>query len=476
MDVVLVNPMDETQVSTKLGLKVPPLNLMYLAAALEKDSAEVNIIDDDLKQKGPNKLANEISKLDPNVVGITATTASINTALNYIDGIKKNLPNVLTVVGGSHATFLPEDTLKECKGLDVVVIGEGEETIVDLTNNYIKNGFKNLNEVKGIAYKNNGVIKRSESRELIKNLDEIPFPARHLLPFESYGTSEDESGGVITSRGCVFNCGYCSSSLIMGKKFRGRSPSNVVDELEELVNKYKIRDIAFLDDTFMLNKRRAQSIANAIKERGLDISFVASSRVDKVDKKLLESLKQSGMATLYYGVESGSQRILNLMRKGITLKQAENAVKTAKNVGVDILTSFILGYPGETPDEMDKTIKFAIKLDADYSQFSVLTPFPGTPVYYELKSKNLLDTEHWNRYTVIHPVIKYEKLGLSKKIIEKKLAKAYLKFYTRPKYILKHPHMLKVFLETVYRSFIIPKFNIGVPKGWYRNLRNTKEN
>jgi len=453
MDVVLVNPMDETQVSTKLGLKVPPLNLMYLAAALEKDSAEVNIIDDDLKQKGPNKLANEISKLDPNVVGITATTASINTALNYIDGIKKNLPNVLTVVGGSHATFLPEDTLKECKGLDVVVIGEGEETIVDLTNNYIKNGFKNLNEVKGIAYKNNGVIKRSESRELIKNLDEIPFPARHLLPFESYGTSEDESGGVITSRGCVFNCGYCSSSLIMGKKFRGRSPSNVVDELEELVNKYKIRDIAFLDDTFMLNKRRAQSIANAIKERGLDISFVASSRVDKVDKKLLESLKQSGMATLYYGVESGSQRILNLMRKGITLKQAENAVKTAKNVGVDILTSFILGYPGETPDEMDKTIKFAIKLDADYSQFSVLTPFPGTPVYYELKSKNLLDTEHWNRYTVIHPVIKYEKLGLSKKIIEKKLAKAYLKFYTRPKYILKHPHMLKVFLETVYRSF-----------------------
>lgn len=476
MDVVLVNPMDETQVSTKLGLKVPPLNLIYLAAALEKDSAEVNIIDDDLKQKGPNKLANEISKLDPNVVGITATTASINTALNYIDGIKKNLPNVLTVVGGSHATFLPEDTLKECKGLDVVVIGEGEETIVDLTNNYIKNGFKNLNEVKGIAYKNNGVIKRSESRELIKNLDEIPFPARHLLPFESYGTSEDESGGVITSRGCVFNCGYCSSSLIMGKKFRGRSPSNVVDELEELVNKYKIRDIAFLDDTFMLNKRRAQSIANAIKERGLDISFVASSRVDKVDKKLLESLKQSGMATLYYGVESGSQRILNLMRKGITLKQAENAVKTAKNVGVDILTSFILGYPGETPDEMDKTIKFAIKLDADYSQFSVLTPFPGTPVYYELKSKNLLDTEHWNRYTVIHPVIKYEKLGLSKKIIEKKLAKAYLKFYTRPKYILKHPHMLKVFLETVYRSFIIPKFNIGVPKGWYRNLRNTKEN
>jgi len=476
MDVILVNPMDETQVSTKLGLKVPPLNLMYLAAALEKDSAEVNIIDDDLKQKGPDKLANEISKLDPNVVGITATTASINTALNYIDSIKKNLPNVLTVVGGSHATFLPEDTLKECKGLDVVVIGEGEETIVDLTNNYIKNGFKNLNEVKGIAYKNNGVIKRSESRELIKNLDEIPFPARHLLPFESYGTSEDESGGVITSRGCVFNCGYCSSSLIMGKKFRGRSPSNVVDELEELANKYKIRDIAFLDDTFMLNKRRAQSIANAIKERGLDISFVASSRVDKVDKKLLESLKQSGMATLYYGVESGSQRILNLMRKGITLKQAENAVKTAKNVGVDILTSFILGYPGETPDEMDKTIKFAIKLDADYSQFSVLTPFPGTPVYYELKSKNLLDTEHWNRYTVIHPVIKYEKLGLSKKIIEKKLAKAYLKFYTRPKYILKHPHMLKVFLETVYRSFIIPKFNIGVPKGWYRNLRNTKEN
>ena len=134
-------------------------------------------------------------------------------------------------------------------------------------------------------------------------------------------SSKEQTGGIITSRGCVYSCNYCSSSLIMGKKFRSRSPDNVVDEIEELINKYKIRDIGFMDDTFMLNKNRANDIANEIKARGLDLSFVASSRVDRVDLSLLQNLKNSGMKTIYYGVESGSQRILDIMKKGITLKQ-----------------------------------------------------------------------------------------------------------------------------------------------------------
>jgi anaerobic magnesium-protoporphyrin IX monomethyl ester cyclase len=193
---------------------------------------------------------------------------------------------------------------------------------------------------------------------------------------------------MITSRGCIFSCKYCSSSLIMGRKFRTRSPENVVDEIEHLIDKYKLENIAFMDDTFMLNRRRANAIADEIQNRGLDIGFVASSRVDMVNQKLLEKLKKSGLTTLYYGVESGSQRILDLMKKGITLKQAEDAVKSAKDAGLEVLTSFILGFPGETREEMDKTIDFSIKLNADYSQYSILTPFPGTPIYRELKKKN----------------------------------------------------------------------------------------
>lgn len=468
-DILLINPIDETMVKNSLGLNIPPLNLMYLASSLEEASIPVKIFDDDLYQLGAGTITKIVSKIDPDVVGITATTATIKNSLNYLEIIKKEFPNILTVIGGPHPTFMPNEVLNE-EYLDLVVMGEGEETLVDVVNHYVKNENKDFANVKGVVYKDNKRIIATDPRPLIENLDNLPFPARHLVPFKSYKLS-NQAGGMITSRGCVFSCNYCSSSLIMGKKFRTRSPGNVVDELEELVYKYGLKDIAFLDDIFMLNKKRAELIANEIKDRNLDVNFVASSRVNMVDKTLLESLKSSGMQTLYCGVESGSQRVLDLMGKGITLEQVNNAFKIAKEVGVDIVGSFILGYPGETVKEMDETIDFSIKLNPDYSQYSILTPFPGTPIYSMLKEKNLLDTEDWDMYTVLTSVINYEKLGLSKKLVERKLTKAYLKFYTRPKYILEHRNMLKVLIKTIFRSYLFPKINGGTPKGWYNTLQ-----
>jgi anaerobic magnesium-protoporphyrin IX monomethyl ester cyclase len=470
MDTILINPYDENAVKNGLGLISPPINLMYLGGALEDASYDVGILDDDLEQLEKKEIYKLLSKEDPQLVGVTATTSTIKNALEYVKLVKEVLPDCLTVIGGPHPTFMPIETLKSCPELDVVVIGEGEKTMEELTGKSTDKDNGILMDVKGIAYRDNGNIKLNPSRELIEDLDSIPFPARHLVPFESYSTTQGKTSDMITSRGCVFNCKYCSSSRIMGKKFRTRSPENVADEIEHLMDRYKLENIAFMDDTFMLNKRRAEKIAEEINTRGLDIGFVASSRVDMVNKGLLEKLKSAGLTTLYYGVESGSQRILNLMKKGITLKQAENAVRSAKDVGVEVLTSFILGYPGETTEEMDKTINFSIKLNADYSQFSILTPFPGTPIYQELKKKKLLDTENWKKYTVMKSVIKYEELGLSGRLVENKLAKAYIKFYARPKYLLKHRHMLKVMLETIYRSFIAPKLNGGTPKGWYRKF------
>ena len=470
-EILLINPLDKGHVTNGLGLRIPPLNLMYLAAALEKASMAVKILDDDLYQVGSLKMANLASKIDPVVVGVTATTATIKNALKYVKAIKGRLPNTLTVMGGPHPTFTPEGTLKAEDALDVVVVGEGEETLTEVAEEYKKNEFKNFSNVKGIVYRDNGKISITPPRPLIKDLDNLPFPARHLIPFKEYKTSQSQAGGMITSRGCVFNCNYCSSSLIMGKKFRSRSPENVVDELEELVYKYGVNDIAFLDDIFMLNKRRARAVADEIKNRGIDISFVTSSRVDTVNQELLECLKRAGMSTLYCGIESGSQRVLDLMGKGITLKQAEDAIKAAKNVDINVLGSFILGYPGETAQEMDQTIDFSIKLDPDYSQFSILTPFPGTPIYYELKQKGLLGTEDWSKYTVLDSVVNYEKLGLTKKLVERKLNKAYLKFYTRPKYLFKHRGMFKVLIGTLFKSYIMPKLNGGTPEGWYNSLQ-----
>ena len=474
MDVLLINPYDENAVKNGLGFVTPPPSLMYLGAALEKSEMSVKIIDDDLLQMGYDKVSKLAEKMNPQIVGLTANTSNIKNAINYLKLIKNELPNSLTVIGGPHSSFLPIETLKSSPALDVVVIGEGEETLSELAEHCCNNNNRNLEEIKGIAYKdsNNENIKLNPPRPLIADLDSIPFPARHLVPFESYGTTKNGSGDMITSRGCVYSCGYCSSSLIMGKKFRARSPENVVNEIEELVHNYKIGDIAFMDDTFMLNKRRANAIADEIRNRGLDVSFIASSRVDMVDKNLLEKLKGSGLATLYYGVESGSQRVLDMMKKGITIKQAESAVKSAKDVGINVITSFILGFPGETLEEIDKTIDFSIKLDPDYSQYSILTPFPGTPIYHELKEKNLIETENWDNYTVLKSVIKYNKLGLSKKLVERKLAKAYLKFYTRPKYLLSHRYMLKVLINTLLRSFILPKIRGNPAKGWYKTIKS----
>jgi anaerobic magnesium-protoporphyrin IX monomethyl ester cyclase len=474
IDVLLINPYDENALKNALGFIAPPLNLMYLASSLEKESYSVKIVDDDLLQMGYEKVSELAEKVNPQVVAVTSTTSTIKSALKYVELVKNILPNSLTVIGGPHTTFMPLETLKSSENLDVVVMGEGEETMVDVVDQSSQENIPDLEEVKGIVYRDPSTrnLKSTPARALIKDLDTLPFPARHLVPFDSYGASQEQTGGIITSRGCVYSCNYCSSSLIMGKKFRSRSPNNVVDEIEELIDKYQISDIGFMDDTFMLNKRRVIDIADEIKARDLDVSFVASSRVDSVDQNLLQNLKNSGLKTIYYGVESGSQRILDLMKKGITLKQAEDAVKSAKNADLEVLTSFILGYPGETEEDMNKTIDFSTKLDSDYCQYSILTPFPGTPIYNELNEKNLIDNDDWDEYTVLKPVLKYDEMGINKKMVERKLAIAYLKYYARPKYLLNHRHMFKVMLKTVIRSFILPKLMGGTGKGWYQNLDN----
>ncbi|MBC7118869.1 MAG: B12-binding domain-containing radical SAM protein [Methanobacteriaceae archaeon] len=450
-DIVLINPLDKTHVNEMLELQAPPLNLMYLGASLEKASFSVKVLDDSLKEWGYTQVNKLVEKLNPLIVGVTATTATIKSSLEYIKSIKRLLPDVLTVIGGPHTTFLPIDTLKSLKELDTVVIGEGEETFTELAEKYEKKGKEGLEEVRGIAYRNQSRIKVNEPRPLIQDLDSIPFPARHLVPFKEYETSKNGQAHIITSRGCTYSCKYCSSSLIMGRRFRARSPENVVDEIEELYDKYKIKEIGFIDDTFVLNKRRALAIADEIKERSLDITWSTSSRVNTIDKPLLSNLKSAGLQSIYYGIESGSQRVLNLMNKKITLRQSEDAVKIAKDLGIEVMASFIFGYPGETPAEMDKTIDFSIKLDPDYAQYSILTPFPGTPIYQKLEKKGLIEKD-WEKYTVLDPVIKYERFGLSRKIVKKKLLEAYFKFYRRLSYYIKHPHMIKVVLKTLLKS------------------------
>ncbi len=474
--VVFVNPLDTSATARGLGLKAPPLNLMYLAGAVEKAGFVPRIVDANLLNAPPDTVAGIIARLRPHLVGLTATTATISKAFRYIRKIRDVLPECFIFIGGPHVTFLPVESLTGCRELDAVVIGEGEETVVDLVRSFSMTDPRWPETIRGIAYRRKdgdteGIIV-TPARPLIQDLDAVPFPARHLVPFHEYQLFNRDAaiGFMITSRGCTFACNYCSSSHLMGGLFRARSPGNVVDEVEELASTYNVDTIEFLDDNFMLDRSRALMVAREIRSRGLDVSFIASSRVNAVSHDVLTELKKAGLSTIYYGVESGSVRTLQLMNKRITLSMAEDAVRIAKDCGIRVLASFILGYPGERHEDMDATIRFALRLDPDYAQFTILTPYPGTPIFRELKEKDLLATEDWDRYTVLNPVIRYEAYGLTPQQVSRKLLTAYLRFYLRPGYLFRQPGVLKTVFTTLYTSYIRPAFGHSDPQGWYRNL------
>ncbi len=450
VDVLLINPPQNAELKTLLELHGPPMASMYLAAYVRKKGFNPKILDLDLENLPVEEVMKTIESSSPKVIGMTAFTSTVKTAYKLLDAIKERFKNILTVIGGPHVTFMPDEALSH-PGVDVVAIGEGEETLSELIDAYEKN--KDFSEVKGIVYKkNDGEIKMTPPRPFIQNLDEIPFPARDLVDYERYRWNGVLEAPMLTTRGCTFQCQYCSSSEMMGRRYRTRSVQNVIDEIKEVQEKYKVKDIEFIDDTFTLNMKRASEIMDAIVSEKLDVRLSLSSRVNTINEELMQKLKRGGTTNIYYGIESGSQRVLDLMKKGIKLEQAVAAVNLAKKYDVKVLGSFILGYPGETPDEMNQTIKFSIKLNTDYAQYSILTPFPGTPIYYELESKGLIMTKDWDLYTVLHPLIKYEAFGYPASLVSKKLTEAYRKFYLRFDYIFKRRYMLPLIIKTLRRS------------------------
>jgi radical SAM superfamily enzyme YgiQ (UPF0313 family) len=236
---------------------------------------------------------------------------------------------------------------------------------------------------------------------------------------------------VISSRGCPFRCYFCASSRIFGGYWRGRSPRNVVEEIKLIHDKFGVKNIEFVDDTFTLNERRVEEICDEILRERLDISWGASSRVDSVNRELAEKMRRAGCWVVYLGIESASQEILDATGKRITMNQIAKAVRILKEAGIQVLGSFILGFPEETIETAEQTITLAKKLDLDYAQFSILTPYPGTPLYEYAKQNNMLLTRDWSKFTAIEPVMKLKNITPTQ--LKSLLEKAYLTFYVRPK-------------------------------------------
>jgi anaerobic magnesium-protoporphyrin IX monomethyl ester cyclase len=463
MKIVLVNPPAPTAEVTKyLRIAAPPMGLAYLAAVLERDGHSVSIIDVEALSLGPSQLRAKLEEENPDLIGVTALTPTIQTAMAVTRIGKEACPGAFTVMGGTHPSFLPLETLRDCRQLDAVCVGEGEGTMVELARTLERKG--DLASVRGICYRTKDGAAKNPQRPLIEDLDELPFPARHLLPMDRYTVlgKKFRMAIVTSSRGCPFNCIYCSSSRIFGKKFRARSAKNTVDEIEHVVEKYGVRSIEFSDDMFTLLRKRVEGICQEIKGRHLDISWACSSRVDTVSKDLLEKMKDAGCGLIFYGIESGSKRILDLMNKGISIEQITRAIKWTREAGIEAYGSFILGFPGETREELETTIKFARELDLDMAEFNLITAFPGSDLFEVVKREGLLITEDWSQYTAGRPNVINREIPAAE--LAKYLGRAYTSFYLSPPVILHHllkgrAHMVKkIVIETL-------KSKLGLLKG-----------
>ena len=418
-------------------LQAPHVGLAYLAAVLEEHGHKVWVVDSHpLGLEGLNILPLLVRKLKPNLVGITSTTLTINQALKAASLVKGVDPDILVVMGGPHVTFLDLETLASSNAVDAVVRGEGEETLIDLVEKVEAEG--NFEGVEGLTYRDEeGKIKREGDRPLIEDLDSLPFPSYRHLPLSAYRSFglKPPSLPIVTSRGCPFRCSFCVSWKIYRGRWRQRSAKNVVDELEHHVEEYRVTDFSFVDDIFTLNHKRVKEICKEIRERGLEITWGCSARVDTVDEELLKTMKRAGCHTVYFGVEARSQRTLNAMRKGFVPEKVEEVFKLCRKLGINTVASAILFWPTETRKEVKETIRFVKSLEADIAQFCIATPFPGTDLYQEMEQVGLIKEKDWSKYDIVTPV--FETSQFNSKYMVRLWKKAYLTFYLRPSYVAK---------------------------------------
>jgi radical SAM superfamily enzyme YgiQ (UPF0313 family) len=428
--VTLVNP--PAPIGATGHLPFALLGLGYLAAVLEKNQFEVDVVDCQVLKLSFEEFRSELGKRQPDIVGITSTTLTYKSGLKIAKIAKEVCPNCLTVMGGPHVTFWDYEALQECPELDVVVRREGENTLLELVQRVeADEGFQ---DVLGITYRKKGKTVQNPDRPYIENLDELPFPARHLWPMERLREYEDILY-LAASRGCVYWCEFCSTVRMHGRKYRMRSTKNVVDELEFLHKTYGVNKFTFCDDAFTVDQARTQELCREIMKRGLKITWNCGTRVDMLTKELLFKMKEAGCISMWFGVESGSQQVLDAMKKGISPELTTQVFGWVMEVGLKPVPNVILGFPGETMKSAWETIKFVEKISPDDVGFyNVATPFPGTPMYDSVKENGWLRVTDFDKYDTTTPI--FETPWLSLRELGKLREAAFHHFYLRPGYFL----------------------------------------
>ena len=407
MKITLLNP----RLKTWSPNAYVPLGLGYIAASLEQAGHYVEIIDLNVQRVNNTQLQKRL--VGSEIIGMTGMITEYQTLLGLVDVVKAANAEARVVLGGPLATALPQKLLQE-SGADFIVLGEGEKTIVDLVSAIESGG--DYSDIKGIAFKTDGRINITEPVEPIADLDTIPFPARHLLDMKRYIKDHFESFGIkirgfgrvrstnlVSSRGCPYSCTFCFKDM-WGHKWRGRSPENIIREMELLYDTHNVNGFFFNDDTFVLDRERVLEFCRQLIDKKMNIVWYCNGRVNLMTEEMLAAMYASGCRGIAYGIESGNQQVLDSMKKNETLDQVREVVAWTKQAGIHVTGYFMLGMLGETRATIHETMAFARELELDFHGFSLTTPIPGTELYDSALEAGLIsgdktDLGEWSLHT-----------------------------------------------------------------------------
>jgi len=456
MKVLLINPPKEKEIISNNPTIIdeergynPPLGLLYVAGYLEKYSKhKIKIIDAQVERLDYPGLREQINQFQPDVVGLTVMTMTLLDAIMTVAVVKQAWSTAKVILGGPHVHLYPNESIS-LPNIDFLVLGEGERPFYSLLENI--NNSDEWEKIPGLVFKKQGRIINTGFPPLIVNLDELPFPARHLVPYKKYNSLLLKGNCVttlFTSRGCPFQCSFCDRPHL-GKKFRARSAMNVVDEMEQCV-RLGINDFLIYDDTFTVDKQRVLDICCEIIKRGLKINWDIRARVDTISEEMLQMLHRAGCCGIHYGVEAGTEKILKVLNKGITLDQVKRAFDLTRKHKISVLAYFMCGSPSETREDILTTFKIMRQLKPDFVHVTILTPFPGTKIYLNGLASGIIKKDYWREFAknpsedFVSP--NWEE-NFNRNELNQLLVQGYKQFYMRPTYIFRRLWQLKSWEE-----------------------------
>jgi len=433
LDVLLINPPDQKSKYKKyLNIRIPPLGILYIAAVLEENGISVEVMDCAAEDSTYTDIIRRVQGREPFIVGITATTPLISEALRSAEAVR-DAGSSYVVLGGPHATFMHTGILKETGAVDFVIKGEGEYTFLELFQALRSGG--DPGTIRGLVFRSDEMIIENSDRPHPEDLGGLPYPARHLLPKENYRIFDSHLpiATMLCSRGCPMQCSFCASSALHGRMIRQRPPEDVIGEIRHIQETLGISRIAFMDDTFTLIPGWVEKFCTLLIGEDLHIEWGCTARVDRVDAHLIRLMKRAGCRTLFIGVESGDQEILDRVKKGTRIDQIREVFSAAYASGMRTIASIAIGLPGETKETAMKSIALAKSLRASYALFSVATPYPGTEFFHHAEGTGAMQQE-WSDFDLFSPIV--ETMALTLDEIRSLQKMAYREFYLRPLYIV----------------------------------------